>query len=186
MSTPLLLAPRARFGADAFGPRIVIPALRVWPVPIFLGIWLCGWAAGEVSAVRTLLRGGAFVPGQLFMLVWVAGWTVGGGFALLGLAYMIAGREVISVARGNLVLRWEVLGIGRSKVFELGRISNLRVASAAAEADPSVRRAARGGVVPRLGSVAFDYRGATQRCGMLLDEDDARRVVEEIGRYLMH
>lgn len=178
------VAPRARFEADAHGPRIIIPALRAWPVIIFLSLWICAWAAVEVHVLRTLLRFSGFLPAQLFLLVWLAGWTVGGVLPLVVIAYMFAGREVISIAHGALVTRWELLGIGigRSKAFQLHEISRLRAESA--DEDVHLRRAAPGRVVPRLRSVAFDYRGATHRFGIAVGEEEANRIVTELGRYL--
>lgn len=45
---------------------------------LFLGVWLCGWSFGLVSAVKTLFTGEG--P-RLFMAVWLAGWATGGIFA---------------------------------------------------------------------------------------------------------
>jgi len=47
----------------------------------FMVFWLCGWAFGEVMAIRQVLLGiggGA----DLFLLIWLGGWTCGGVFAM--------------------------------------------------------------------------------------------------------
>ena len=67
----------------------------------FLGLWLCGWAAGEAIVLWLLIQGAAALltgrppePGRapldpaialvagLFMIFWLAFWTAGGALAM--------------------------------------------------------------------------------------------------------
>lgn len=101
------------------GPRVVIPAPQLWPVTLFLGVWLAGWAAGEVSAVKALLEIArtqdgplALLPGA-FLLFWLAGWTAGGLFALAVALFSLQGREVATLSNGTLLVRLETFfGLG--------------------------------------------------------------------------
>lgn len=54
-------------------------------IVLFLGFWLCGWAAGLVSAGKGLLTGDG--P-TLFLAGWLAIWTLGGIFAG-GMIYLL-------------------------------------------------------------------------------------------------
>lgn len=65
-----------------------------WVQGGFLGVWLCGWAAGELFALAFLIAGGwavvkALLAGELavlfmaipvgaFLLLWLAGWSLAG------------------------------------------------------------------------------------------------------------
>ncbi len=50
-------------------------------VAAFMAFWLCGWAFGEVTVVRTLWRDSASTP-SLFLLAWLGAWTLVGVFAV--------------------------------------------------------------------------------------------------------
>jgi hypothetical protein len=169
------------------GLRIVIPAPRRWVVTLFLGAWLCGWAAGLVSAVSQLLRPGSAPdlrgPGLgLFFAVWLGFWLVGGALALWGAAWNVAGREVVSVAGSNLVVRREVAGIGRTRTFDTAAVRNLRVVPFSAGAIGARRRdwAAKAG----RGPIAFDAGGTTQHLGAGLDDAEAEQLVAVLRERL--
>lgn len=50
-------------------------------VTAFMLFWLCGWAAGEVMAIKQLLAGNI----RLFTIGWLGAWTVGGAIAMLAI-----------------------------------------------------------------------------------------------------
>ncbi|MCD6310821.1 MAG: hypothetical protein J7M18_08890, partial [Candidatus Eremiobacteraeota bacterium] len=69
------------------------------PIGCFLLFWLCGWAAGEFFAGKTLLDmiiKGKFEPATIFLVIWLTFWTIGGIFAgLMLLAIFLPARPAI-------------------------------------------------------------------------------------------
>lgn len=92
---------------SAAGTHILIPAVKKgigdYAVAAFLGFWLCGWALGEYSAIKSLLTHDK--GPNLFLLAWLGGWTVGGFFA--GSAFLAAllpnKNEEIIIAHEGLI-----------------------------------------------------------------------------------
>lgn len=116
------------------GVRVNVPGPRLWPVAAFLALWLCGWAAGEVSAIRQLAReaaraspGGAL--GGAFLLIWLAGWTAGGAFCLGIFSWLVAGYESLEIAHGWIRVKVHVGGIGKSWEWDQARVRAVRLAS---------------------------------------------------------
>ena len=71
-SCPLLTLPKAKTGLLHYG------------IAAFLIVWLCGWAAGWLSAAREITTAGrAGASGGAFLIFWFAGWTIAGGFAIM-------------------------------------------------------------------------------------------------------
>jgi hypothetical protein len=54
MDVPLK-GPRYTLEHTADGIRAIVPSRKNWFVIVFLSIWLCGWFAGESSALSQLL-----------------------------------------------------------------------------------------------------------------------------------
>ena len=107
-------------------------------------------------------------------------WTAGGAFAMLAVAWSLAGREVVTLNPAALVIAHRVLSMGRVREYAVQEISNLRVTPQAY--DPfdfrsSMRLWGLGG-----GPIAFDYGAATIRFGGSIEEAEAavlvRRLVE--------
>ncbi len=95
----------------------------------FLGVWLCGWAVGEVVAlgalaqmVYTLITGntgpieisGGGVLAALFLLVWLIGWTFGGILAMRQFFQSVWAEDRLIAAGYGLIIRRQ-LGPFRSK-----------------------------------------------------------------------
>jgi hypothetical protein len=175
-------------GAD--GLEVVLPAPRVWIAIVLLGLWLAGWAAGEVFALRAMLAS-APLPARAFLLVWLAFWTLGGAFALAACAWMLAGHERVRLRADALALRREVLGVGPIKAYALDRISNLRAqelpTAVSLKVVPAGTRPAQEQVAAlralvgiRGPGIAFDYEGRPVRFGFALDALEARQVVAQL------
>lgn len=80
------------------------PPGPIWmklPMGLFLCLWLCGWAVGEVFAI-TILAAGMFGGGQIlnapggggvfvtgFLLLWLTMWTIGGATAIWTLVNLV-------------------------------------------------------------------------------------------------
>jgi len=178
------IAPPARRSSSrqtATGLEISIPPKRNPLLMIFLAAWLVGWGFGEVSAGREILFGKE-TTSNLFLAVWLTMWTLGGAFALYTLLRMIVGREVLLLRASSLLLKGEVLGVGRAREYELEHVRNLRVESVTAwphDMAGAMRFWGVGG-----GPIAFDYGSQTVRCGVGLDEPEARQVIQELrARY---
>jgi hypothetical protein len=141
---------------------------RVGCVTLFLGFWLLGWVAGEVSGF-TMLVSQISEPGFAlgFAIVWLTGWTAGGLAALSFLALSIAGREIVTLTPQAMTRRIEAFGIGRTTSYVPQEVEGLRVVEDS-----------RGGT-PFFG---FDYRGKTVRMGSGLSGDDAQRIVDALSR----
>ena len=152
------------------GLRITMPVPRVGCVAIFMTVWLMGWAAGEISALRALFSMGlSFVPGSAFMLLWLAGWTVGGVAAAGVLLMTLDGRVVLTIGGGIIRRRVEAFNLGLSWRYPLERCSNLR---------PT------GGSDEEKSFISFDYSSAkgekTLRLGSGLTESSAEQIAERV------
>lgn len=93
---------RSRVQPLVGGMELVIPS-QIGFTTAFLGVWLCGWAVGEVFASREVLGGRA----PVFLYVWLLAWTFGGAFALLTFLWALLGRERLLITRDQLVLVYE-------------------------------------------------------------------------------
>jgi hypothetical protein len=178
------------------GLEIVMPAPRIWPVVVFLGFWLVGWATGEVFALRQILSP-APAPAKAFLAVWLAFWTFGGTAALSICVWMLAGHERVRLRPDALTLQREAFGLGPVKVYELDRIRELTAqvlppitAVAMAHGAPApdgelvVSPQKAGAVLRVIGiggpGITFRYDGKPVRFGVALDPLEARMVVSQL------
>lgn len=88
---------------DSQRPRLCWYASRTWlrwfPAA-FLAFWLCGWAAGEFTALSSVLNLG-LVPGKngggdggnWFLLIWLIPWTLGGCAAMYAFYLLVRPRR---------------------------------------------------------------------------------------------
>jgi hypothetical protein len=164
---------------------------------LFLAVWLCGWAVGEifvgvtlVNSVAQFLAGGEtiFTGETLFLVFWLAFWTLGGGFALYTVSMQVAGREVIEVSHDAIKIAKKAFGVGLGKTYNAINIDNLRIdeslpqfAAATSQLPPALGRFSRGAAAAN-GALAFDYGGSTVRFGIGLSLDEARQLLGEIVR----
>jgi len=178
------------------GLEIVIPAPRIWPVAIFLGLWLAGWATGEVFALRQLLAPGP-LPARVFLAVWLSFWTFGGAVALSICVWMLAGHERVRLRPNALTIQREAFGLGPVKAYEFDRIRNLRAqplppleeltaarGAQAPDGTPVVTPEKAAAVMRVVGiggpGISFTYAGRAVRFGVALDPLEARSVVSQL------
>ena len=144
---------------------------------LFLTAWLAGWAFGETFAIRELFSSEGDAP-KLFLGAWLVMWTVGGGVACYTWLWMARGLEIILLRGDVLALRREVLGVGRTREFDLSHVTNLRVAPATwnpTDWSSAMQFWGIGG-----GLVAFDYGSQTFRFASSVDEAEARDIVNQL------
>jgi hypothetical protein len=114
----------------------------------FLAVWLCGWLAGEVAALTTLLAmlfgavlpefvterlpqvttsggGGIFVV--IFLLVWLTFWTIGGIFAIRQLLTLLWGRDVVSAGPDGIKVNSGAGPFMKERRIHRRQIKNIRM-----------------------------------------------------------
>ena len=189
------LTSRAAVNDSPEGLEIVIPAPRIWPVVVFLGLWLAGWVTGEVFALRQILSPSP-LPAKVFLAVWLAFWTLGGTAALSICVWMLVGHERVRLRPDALTIQREAFGLGPTRVYELDRIRNLRaqplpplteVAVARGVQAPDGTRvmpAEQAKMVLRVigiggPGISFTYANRPVRFGVALDPMEAQMLVTQ-------
>jgi hypothetical protein len=170
------------------GPRVVIPSPFLWPVAIFLGFWLYGWTAGEMSAAKGLWQLArsadsalALLPGA-FLLFWLAGWTVGGVFAWGIFLFSINGREVVSLSGDRLRVRLEtLLGLGWSRYFTLAEMAPPRLIVMPVPANRNLEAArAAGTALPDYSGITICSGSRKWRLGLGLETAGAKDLLHTL------
>lgn len=157
--------------------QISIPAKRRWFLILLLILWLSMWVYSGVAAAGPQVTREGEPP--FFRVIWLFFWGAGTLFALFTLLWMLAGREVIKVAGGEISLRREILRLGRSREFDAAAVRNVRSSVVPFNPwDPSSALMfwGLGG-----GTIAFDYGPKTYRSGAGLDEAESKSIAEMIG-----
>lgn len=170
---------RSQIENTSDGLRITIPVKKNYFVILFLGFWLCGWVAGEVSALTELINGKGAADGFLFF--WLCAWTVGGIFAISTWLWNFKGKEIIIFTGVELQHIRQVAGLRWSKEYELASVRNLRgqaqMSSIIGSRNPMDFWGLTGG------SISFDYGHSTHRFGAQLDEAEANYIVSTIKQH---
>jgi hypothetical protein len=172
-------APRSRVTVEG-GPEgleIVIPARRNLPVVVLLGVWLVGWFMGQTTALDEAFKGGIGRTPPI-LLFWLLLWTVGGVAALYIWLWNLVGKERVIVGASTLRIKRDILGFGRTRVYELRSISKLRVV-------PQSTGSPHRDVVFRFsglvgGAIEFECALKAIRFGFSLDEAEAAMVVDRM------
>jgi hypothetical protein len=168
---------RATIEGGPEGLKIVIPARSNLFALIFLGIWLVGWCMGEATAIARVASTGKIAEDPL-LLMWLTVWTVGGCVAVYSWLWMLAGKEHLLMGSSVLRMKRDILGLGRTRTYELFKIRNLRVAT-----QPAVPRNSRSVFRPwglTGGPIAFDFEGEIIRFGGPLDPGEAQMIVDRM------
>ena len=149
---------------------VVIGVLVAWA---YFGI---SWAGDFLDPSQVARRGRA----EGLLLFWV-GWGVF-AFARLRLA---VGRELVEVDARRLVLRRDVAGIGRSRVFDLARVRNLHYVVLPPVRYVSPTPGWQPPPVPPLGgSVRFEYGKRTHEFARGIDSTDIIVVLEALREWV--
>jgi hypothetical protein len=160
--------PSGEFVVDLPSPRR--------PVTVgLLAFWLAGWAFGLVFMIQQLFTPGPFGLDRVFLVVWMGLWAAAGLLVVAYLAWLMAGRERVSIEAEALVLRRGVWGLWWTRRWPLASIHRLRAFGR--EIPPmialSLDVAGRG-----ASGVRFEAGRQVVRFARSLSESDARAVVE--------
>lgn len=177
-------AGRAQIRNTGNGLQISISSKKNWFMIVFLSIWLCGWAFGEISVLKTLLSSTNLHGANMFMTIWLAGWTIGGAFCIVVLGWSLGGREIISLSNGILKVERKALNIGQTKEYSLADVTNLRIAKsiniwdAYSNFSVGMEFWGFGG-----GTISFDYGIRTVKFANGIDEAEASYLINEMKSY---
>lgn len=164
------------------GPRVIISVPGLWPVTVFLGLWLCGWAAGEASAAKALWgltrswQGWPTALPAAFLAVWLAGWTAGGLFVWGFFLFSLRGREVVTLEGAWLRVRLEtVMGLRWGRRFPLQGMAPAKLELTGV---PLKKPSFPGGPSSAsLSHIAIEGGGGKWKLGAGLDENAGRELL---------
>lgn len=170
-----LPSPGARWAVkdDSNGAHFEIAGLRLWPIAAFLGFWLLGWTAGEISAVNSLLEIQSLALHSAFLLFWLAGWTAAGVFVGAAFFWCLAGKEIVTVGQGRLSIRWQSLFLHWTRDFDAAEIQDIRVQEASGKS----------GLRPApisLSVITFRHARGRMLFGIGLKPEDAKALLAAI------
>ena len=174
----------ARHTANLLGQELTIniPSHKQWLQLPFLAFWLMIWTFGELAAINGLATNGIKAD-SLFTLVWVVLWTIAGATSWITIFWIIFGREIITTnGQKTFTHRWEILGIGQSKEYDIAFVSDLRATSAHLRNIRPKRRSALGW--QDFNAIAFDYGSKTICIGNSLDEAEAKQIIRTLHNHI--
>ena len=161
----LPLPPPAQIEDTLTGIRIVMRVRRAGRLIAFIGLWLAGWAVGEVSVITALFTGSRPATGAP-LVVWILAWTAIGALLVALEAFLIDGQEIVTIEPAGVTRRAQAFGLGLSRSFPAGEVSAFRPA-AINEGDTCE-------------FLAFDHRDRTVRFGTGLSEATAVRIAQQV------
>ena len=135
-----------------------------------------GFVVGATVQVSLLMSvvSSASDPGEITVLaLWALAPLLGGGLLL----WSLLGREIVSVDRGELVLRREILGIGRSRRLAAEKIDDVSVRPW----DLPEERESYWGV--GVGRVRVLADGKRFSVGIALSNSEAQLLAERLRRW---
>jgi len=153
------------------GTQLSLPARRMWPVAIFLGISFLIFAGIAWSQIVSMLshriRSVFDLTFILFQGFWVLGWLVGvfilGALTVLFFFY----RESARLRDGRLIQTPRLGPLRISVEYDLAKIRNLRLERAAGQGGDAVR-------------VRFDYGEGGHGLGDVMARFEAERLIAAI------
>ena len=108
------------------GVEVIISARKSLLVNFVLTLWMVGWAYGEASILSKFVHASSQSPDAI-LVFWIVGWTLGGLFAVFMWLWNNRGREIIRISEHELKHFREYVYFSRSRNYETGLISNLRL-----------------------------------------------------------
>ena len=108
------------------GIVVDLPSPRRLLTAMIVGLWLAGWIVGLSFALQQFRGGDDLGPDRLFLFVWSVCWLGAGVFAILYLAWLLAGRERVTLAGGRLRIWRGVWRFGLAHDYAAAGIRELR------------------------------------------------------------
>ena len=168
--------PRFEIEHGPGGERIRVRARRNVLALLFLPFWLAGWTLGGIVVVAELAR-----TGEAFLAIWLCAWAAAEAGAILALAWMLRGAELIGVSGRDLEIAQSLFGWKRGRLYRGGEVRHL----SACEAPPFLAQLQFPIpflTKPRWGALKFSYGGRTIYAAQGLDEAEGRMIAERLLR----
>lgn len=166
------------------GFEINIPTKKNWFILIFLGVWLCGWTMGELSAIAAIT--GLFSENigfaNLFIVFWLIGWTIGGFFAFKTFLWNLKGKEIISFRNSEFTIQKVGALFSKPKTYNLKEAKKFRVQeeSNVYGSNNWGNRNNFGSLYASNGTIRFDYGLKTVKIASGIDEAEANHILEKL------
>lgn len=161
---------------DTFtGYEIIIPPKRSGLIYVRLGLYIIGCMILEALSMASYFgkRKVLNLPETETELLFLMGaLAIGGGFMLYAWLWNHIGKEHIILTRGTLIIKKDIYGYGRKRVYDLNRMRNVCVSRDGGEHPPRFWG----------GSILFDYDTDTFRFGLSIDEGEAQFIVNEMHK----
>jgi len=88
----------------------------------FLSVWLALWTLGGLAAINAAVTE-ADLAGRIFLAVWLCGWAGGMIAVSTIIAWLLVGREFLTVGPEKLEARKEIGRFARVKHYDPARVS---------------------------------------------------------------
>jgi len=185
------LAPR-HYSEDT-GSRLVItiPSRKNWLFIPIMGVWLIGWAFGEIMVGGIIISSifglrGFDGPPALFLFIWFTFWTIGGAFIIYAFFWQIVGKEEIEVTSYSVTISQVLTMFRRSKEYASEHIKDLRTSPVGM--NEIYNNWSRSVAIYGMGNgvIAFDYGAGTIRFGNGIDEAEGKQIIAEIQQRYPH
>lgn len=157
-----------------------MPAPRRPLMAFFMASWLVGWAYGIVFMSQQFFSGAPFGADRIFLAVWCGFWLAAGGWGATWLAWLLAGRERVTLDRTSLRIRKSVFEVGFTATYPLSGITQLRTFGREV---PPLLAAGLNFTGRGASGVRFSLRNRTVRFARALDELTARSVVDTMRAH---
>jgi len=131
---------------------------------------------GESSAIEQIFNFDQSVFASSFLFVWLTMWTIGGLLAATALLWNVAGYEIIRVDKGALEIGWHLIGLERTRKYDVNEIRYLNLNPKESGDFWGGRRRDLFGLMG--GVVKFDYGMKTCKFGVGIDEAEGRLLIE--------
>ena len=172
---------RALLNETYDGLEIIIPTKKNWALITFLGVWLGGWAIGELVTIVAMLGfiGGHASSGNFFLLFWISGWTIGGLFAFKTFLWSLAGKEIINFSQGYLNVEKKNMLLSKPKMYDIKEMKRIRVLE---ENNNDAFWGTRNtlGSLNANGTIRFDYGMQTVKIAGAIDEVEANYILGKL------
>jgi hypothetical protein len=108
------------------GDRLIVRfrPRRAWGAVVFLSFWLTCWTFGGLAAIGAAVNE-ADTGGRIFLCVWLCGWAVGVGGVATIIAWLLIGRELLTVTPELLEVRKEIGRFARVKRYDAARVTSV-------------------------------------------------------------